>query len=78
MFIKETAYIVYSNWEGSAFHTLYVCKTKETAQYFLDLEHAYQYNHWYDNKEVFGGISWERYESECGAKFCIQEIDLFE
>ena len=78
MFTKGTVYEGYAYFPCEAFHTLWLCKTKETAEYLLMWEQACLYDYWYDNKELFGGITWEQYELQCAPEFKMKEVDLFD
>lgn len=75
---KEIIYEVYAYYVGEGFNTLWLCKTKETAGYLLAWEMAHLYDYWYDNKELFGGITWEQYELQCAPEFKMKEVDLFD
>ncbi len=74
---SEVIYEVYSYTPENGFETLWLCKTKETAEYLIDWENASLYNVWYEHKEIWV-ISWENYERKYGLELKIGEVTLYE
>lgn len=75
---KEIIYELYAYYPGEAFHTLWLCKTKETAEFLLAWEQASLYNNYLDSKTLFGNITWERYTNQCAPEFKIKEVEVYE
>ena len=78
MFTKETVYEIYAYYAREGFNTLWLCKTKETAEYLLAWEEAAQYNWWKDANAIVGTWSWEKYKLDHGAEFKIKEVEVYE
>lgn len=77
---SDTIYEVYAYYVGEGFRTLWLCKSKETAEYLLAWETAALYDNFLGMKKLhaYGEMSFEKYKSYYAPEFKIGEVEVYE
>lgn len=78
---SEVMYEVYAYHVGEGFRTLWLCKSKETAEYLLAWEEALLHDNYLSMNGLmskYGGMSFEKYKSYYAPEFKIMEVTVYE
>ena len=77
---SEVIYEVYAYHVGEGFRTLWLCKSRETAEYLLAWEEAALYENYLGMKALLkhGDMSFEKYKTYYSPEFKIMEVSCYE
>ncbi len=74
----EIIYEVYSQTPGENTHTLWLCKSKDTANMLRDWEEASEFDTWYNFSKIAKDWSWGSFKLSHGQHFKVGENYLYE
>lgn len=74
----EKIYEVYSQTPGELIHTLWLCKSKDTANILRDWEEASEFDTWYNFSKIAKDWSWKSFKLSHGRHFKVGENYLYE